>query len=90
MKQYFTVDQNGAFRIIAKELNSAISPSFDGKFIVPIMITDSKGCSALVKVFLQLSKVITQSQCPKISLTSLCEFNINQTVFDSSKIDKTN
>ena len=88
MKQYFSIDQNGAFRIIAKELNEALSPSFDGKFTIPISITNSKGCSVVNKINVKLSKLITQSQCPKISVTSLCEFKINQTVFDISKIKR--
>ena len=88
MKQYFSIDHNGEFRIIAKELNEALAPSFDGKFTIPISVTNSKGCSVSNKIYVQLSKFITQSQCPRISVTSLCEFNINQTVFDTSTVAK--
>jgi hypothetical protein len=84
MKQYFQITSNGVFKIIAKELNEALSPTSNGQFIVSVLISNSKTCSLTVNVYVHLSKVITQSQCPKISVTSLCEFNINQTIFDSS------
>ena len=86
MKQYFQVASNGVFKIIAKELNEALSPTNNGQFIVPVLMSSSKSCSQTVYVHVQLSKIITQSQCPKISVTSLCEFNINQTIFDSSNL----
>ncbi len=86
MAQFFSIDSFGQFKIIANKLTESMSPYGNGTFRVPILIHDFQGCTNLVTINVQMSKMVTQSQCPKISDSAICQFSINQTYFDTSKL----
>ncbi len=86
MKRFFNVNTNGKFEIITNQLSITDSPYLNGTFDVPILITDSQNCFQSIVVTVQLSKIVTNTQCPKISDQSLCTFTINKTNFDPNRI----
>lgn len=84
MLDLFTVDSNGVFKVIANSLLANNSLCVDNKFIVPVKVIDVKGEMFQIQIIVQISKLATKNQCPKISNSAICQFSINQTDFDSS------
>ena len=86
MTSYFHIDSYGNFKIIVNKLENSDSPYGNGTFLVPVLLTDLHGCSNSALITVQLSKFITNNRCPQISDKALCNFSINKTDFDPSKL----
>ncbi|CAF1065879.1 unnamed protein product, partial [Brachionus calyciflorus] len=86
MAKLFFVDQNGLFKILATQLDISQTPNQNGVFNILILASDEFGNSILLTVILQLSKYISNTQCPRISESAICKFSINRETFDSNKI----
>lgn len=84
MARLFYVDNEGNFKILTNQLTFAQSFGQNGTFFVPILVSDMSGNLQNVKVILQLSSLLNQVRCPRISEAVDCKYTINRTIFTPS------
>jgi hypothetical protein len=81
MSKLFYVDWEGNFKIVVNQLTNAQSTNKNGTFLVPIKLTDLQGYSQYVNVIVQLSILLQNNRCPKISENADCKYYVNRTLF---------
>jgi hypothetical protein len=85
MAVIFDVDSTGEFKIKVP-LTASLAIDKDGFFSVLIQITDLNLNTEIATVIVQLTNFVKENKCPKILDDALCNFTINQTTFDKSKL----